>query len=794
MKLSQRIDWILLPIITLFFSLAAWLALEAAEDLAGDYLQRRLDIELHGFNNDLLHRQHLLQSNLDQILNSQELIDFVNRNHSVVQNLALQDLIERARVKASTVLPSLHAIQILDAQGKLLVSASGTDPFVEQEAEHIPADMQWWVNKSTITPSQSRPFIKRGEGNSLLLGAIQPFSHQLLMLDDLRKVEPERLLYATITLEIYEERELIGRLRNELGMDYQLLIEPVGEQGVAINRLQANNTGSERQIQAVSQTDLYTATLSLPWSAISQAVLELYPVAAFITVILTLLSYLFIRILIDYQVIKPVLKLTNKVEIARKLRSDRLEALPSNDEIAILNNAYVELISDVHRLASYDSLTGLANRRSFLFSLEQCLAQCTEKNHQLALLYIDLDNFKQVNDTHGHDMGDKVLCEFSLCIQSLVRKTDSIYQLRNKQVARLAGDEFAIILNDIPHIGAVRNIACRLLQIFEDGFEVNGITHDVNASIGIAMAPSDGLDSTTLIHNADAAMYCSKQEGKGKFTFFSQSIARQLEERMSIENALRQSIQSEGSFYLVFMPVFETVSRKIVGAEVLLRCDHPLLNEVGPEKFIPVAESSGLIKQIDLWVINSALKSLSELQAEYGDGIRIYINFSALELHNDVFPESVKQLIDCYQIEPNLIEMEVTETSLIDNDQQSIDVLRRLKAIGVTVALDDFGTGYTAFNQLNSYPVDTLKIDRSFISLLNRSNLEKRPMADIIVELARIFELQTVAEGVETLEQLELVTEFGCHYAQGYYLSKPVPLTTFKTLLTSSRQRLQLNA
>ena len=199
------------------------------------------------------------------------------------------------------------------------------------------------------------------------------------------------------------------------------------------------------------------------------------------------------------------------------------------------------------------------------------------------------------------------LYEFGLRIQSLVRSTDTVHQLQGQQVARLAGDEFAIVLNDIPGAAEVRRIAHRILGIFDDGFKVNGTRYDVNVSIGIAIAPINGRDSATLIHNADAAMYCSKQEGKGKYTFFSQSIARQLEERMHIELALRQSLEHDGNFYLVFMPVYETRTQQIVGAEVLLRCEHPLLAEVGPGKFIPVAESSGLIKQIDLWVINQAL-------------------------------------------------------------------------------------------------------------------------------------------------------------------------------------------
>jgi len=439
---------------------------------------------------------------------------------------------------------------------------------------------------------------------------------------------------------------------------------------------------------------------------------------------------------------------------------------------------------DIRKMAYYDTLTGLPNRWSFKTNLERLLSRAEKDKQRVGLLYIDLDNFKQVNDQYGHEAGDRLLLEFSERLWEEIRPTDQLLKPQTESLARLAGDEFVVLLPNIKAPLDASVVATRILNIFDGGFEVDDVTHMIYASIGIAVYPDDACDPPTLLHHADAAMYDAKHNGRNCFKFFTQNIADALRQRQQIENGLRQAL-NEAHFSLVYMPIFDCKDNSIVAVEVLLRCQSPELEGVGPDDFIPVAEATGLIKEIDLWVIENAFQALVILQKEHDFKGQICINISGVELHNEVFPAQVKHLLKQYSIAPEYVELEVTETAFVADDVSGLETLKALDELGVSLALDDFGTGYTAFSQLIHYPADCLKIDRSFVNDLFSEREARNKMVMIIQNLAKLYDLRVIAEGVETEAQMAYLRENGCDWAQGYYLSRPLPWDNLLKLLSA---------
>lgn len=430
---------------------------------------------------------------------------------------------------------------------------------------------------------------------------------------------------------------------------------------------------------------------------------------------------------------------------------------------------------DLEKDLMEDYLTGLLNRRSFSLWLNKEIPSARRTQRILALLYIDLDDFKRINDNYGHDTGDNVLKEVSSRMQLTTRSSDMLFTIGGSfSVARLAGDEFCLVISDIGSISDIKIVIQRLLDALSKPFCCSNITLNVNASIGVAILGKDGSTTEELMKSADSAMYQAKKDGKKRYQFFNEKIAAQISEYASIEKGLQLAL-AKNEFYLVCMPIFFGDSLKIAGVEVLIRCNSDSLADFGPDKFIPVAEKSGLIYDIDLWVIKTTLQHLIELRQKVNiDNLFFCINISAKELLCTDIAEQIDNLLKTYEVPPEQIELEITETSLIDDIEKSVATLNKLKKIGVRLSLDDFGTGYTAFGQLSSYPIDTLKIDRSFVNDIESQEEKKKSMVDIILSLAELYDVTIIAEGVESKYQLDYLKKLNCQFIQGYYLSKPI--------------------
>jgi diguanylate cyclase (GGDEF)-like protein/PAS domain S-box-containing protein len=426
-------------------------------------------------------------------------------------------------------------------------------------------------------------------------------------------------------------------------------------------------------------------------------------------------------------------------------------------------------------MAYYDDLTKLPNRIFFMNKLKQQLKTEALKNSNGAVFFIDLDNFKNINDTMGHDYGDKLLVFLAKQMEILIDEKDTI--------CRLGGDEF-ILLHQCHEDDEVESYAKALLALFDKPFEIDNKQMYITASIGVALYPKDGNDTSTILKNADSAMYKAKELGKNQFARFDEEMYLKLERKTCIDRILRNSIENN-ELSIHYQPQYDAKTNEIFGFEALLRLNSKELGFVSPVEFIPIAEETGYIVQMDKWVLNEACRqSVKWLNSRYKFN-SISINVSTVDMHQIDFLETVKGIFENTGINPNIVELEITETVLMESLETNIKILKELMDMGVRVALDDFGTGYSSLNYLMKIPISTLKIDKSFIDNIT-SNVQNKSIIENIIQMAHSMELKVVAEGVETEQQLSILKEKKCDYIQGYYYSKPLSVTDTEKLLSKN--------
>lgn len=428
--------------------------------------------------------------------------------------------------------------------------------------------------------------------------------------------------------------------------------------------------------------------------------------------------------------------------------------------------------------AYYDTLTTLPNRRLFIEQLESSIATAKRHKEKLSLLFIDLDNFKQVNDTFGHQAGDELLCEAAKRIKECVRLSDVIgagtTMQRNNNVARLAGDEFTVLLCEIDAVASAAIVCQRIIDAFCKPFTLNGFHTYVSVSIGVACYPDDSRSGDILLQRADTAMYHAKVSGRNNYQLFSADMHNHLVGRLQMEADLRDALENGEQFLLFYQPQIEFISDKIIGFEALLRWQHPTKGLLGPDTFIHTAESCGLIIDIGQWVLTEACKQAKKWQYSNGSLYRMGVNLSAHEFNHKSLPIQVKRALDETGLPAHLLELEITETAIMNDVSETIPLLFELKKLGVKLAIDDFGTGYSSLNYLKNFPIDTLKIDKSFVDEIVTSKKDAA-IAQTIIQLADNLGLVTIAEGVENTEQRQLLADMGCTEFQGYLYSKPFP-------------------
>ena len=424
-------------------------------------------------------------------------------------------------------------------------------------------------------------------------------------------------------------------------------------------------------------------------------------------------------------------------------------------------------------LAHHDELTGLPNRVLFMSKLQQAIGLAGRTGHSVAVLFLDLDRFKNVNDSLGHATGDALLkLVGALCAKEL-RDGDT--------VARTGGDEFIICLNHVATAEQAGGAARRILSGIAQGFDVGAHRLHVNASIGVTLYPADGADAETLVRNADTAMYYAKDNGRGSFHFFREQMTERVKRRLALEIGLRGAVERR-ELLLHFQPIVALESGRLVGAEALVRWIHPERGLVSPAEFIPVAEDMGLIGAIGEWVLEEACARAAKWATAGGHRPFISVNLSARQFHEGNLLAVVQKALARSGLAAAQLELEITESILMQQTDRTLQVLDELEALGVKLAIDDFGTGYSSLGYLKRFPVSTLKIDRSFLRDVARDE-DDRAIVSAVMAMARSLNLTVTAEGVERTEQVAFLRELGCHQAQGYLYSRPVPAAEFERLL-----------
>ncbi|MFS2026808.1 putative bifunctional diguanylate cyclase/phosphodiesterase [Massilia sp. CT11-137] len=438
----------------------------------------------------------------------------------------------------------------------------------------------------------------------------------------------------------------------------------------------------------------------------------------------------------------------------------------------------------IRRLAYCDSLTGIPNRQAFLEMLERELQRSKIGNKKFAVLFMDLDAFKRINDTLGHDVGDQLLKQVSDRLRETIRPNDLLSRgdlvpradtpnSTGTNLARLGGDEFTILIPDLERVEHALNVAHRVKDAMRRPFAIEGNEIFVTASIGISLFPEDGDDCTSLLKYADTAMYHAKNCGKNNAKLYSSSLTMQIMSHVKLEVGLRRALQND-ELYLLYQPQLDVRSNEIVGVEALVRWRHAERGVVSPNEFIPLAEETGLIVPIGEWVLRTACSQARHWQKLGRRPVRIAVNLSAKQFKDENLSQIVLSALHDTGLDPRLLELELTEGTLMDDAKATLATLEQLRGIGVYLSIDDFGTGYSSMNYLKRFDVRALKIDRSFISGLPQDS-ENAAITRAIIAMAHGLKMIVVAEGVETGEQLVLLEEYGCDLVQGFYLGRPAP-------------------
>ena len=518
-----------------------------------------------------------------------------------------------------------------------------------------------------------------------------------------------------------------------------------------------------------------------------------------------IITSIIVTLVITRRLVGPVRQLTSAAKLVGEGNLDVQVPINASDELAALTRAFNEMTvrlaasqaevkqyqhrleenqhtleekvvqrtreletatAKAYKLAQHDTLTGLPNRALLNIRLKQILADAQRMKQQVAVLFIDFDFFKRINDTFGHDIGDQLLIGIAQRLNKAVRESDT--------VARFGGDEFLVVL---PSLEAGRtthevlNLLTRLQQVLAQPFAAGDQEIVLTASVGVSIFPDDGLDAFTLIKLADTAMYAAKEEGRNTCRFFTAEMNARVHARLKLENEMRQGL-ARGEFYLVYQPQIDISTGWPVGVEALVRWRHPERGSINPTEFIPIAEESGIIHSLGMWVLHTACSQLREWLAQ-DLSIRLSVNLSAQQIEKDNWLNLVEQALHESGLPPRYLDLEITESVIISNPDKAVATLMQLKKMGVTITVDDFGTGYSSLNYLARLPLHSVKIDQRFVRGLDHDHNDEA-IVHAIIALSHSLGLRVIAEGVETPLQFKFLQERGCEEAQGYYVSQPL--------------------
>ncbi|HZF70348.1 putative bifunctional diguanylate cyclase/phosphodiesterase [Sulfuricurvum sp.] len=441
-------------------------------------------------------------------------------------------------------------------------------------------------------------------------------------------------------------------------------------------------------------------------------------------------------------------------------------------------NQILGLNQELSFTSMHDSLTGLPNRYNLYSQLKLMVANANRYERKFAVLFLDLDHFKNINDTLGHNVGDALLKSVSHKLKSMIRENDI--------VARIGGDEFIIVLNDFNDSGSLEQVIVKILDAFRQEWIIKNHFLRLSTSIGVSVYPDDSKEINELMKFADIAMYKAKSEGRDQFSFFTSTLNAQVHEDVQIANDMHRALE-EREFVLYYQPKIHIPSGKIIGAEALIRWNHHLKGMIYPGSFITIAENTGFILKLGTWIIDETVAMLSRMQnAGYND-VHVSCNVSTRQFQNLHLFSDIENAIQTNQIDPSQLAIEITESVMMEYLDVTLEVLKKMKGLGIHICMDDFGTGYSSLSYLRQFPINSLKIDKSFVDDISENENNDHILLNTIIAMGQTLNLNVIAEGVEEKYQMEYLKERGCGYYQGYYFSKPVPEEVFFALLEKNR-------
>ena len=693
--------------------------------------------------------------------------------------------------------PLIDSVSITDAQGYVLTafphnSQYRKGDFMGYTGYFQKAVQQQWTYISDVLLS---------DNNEPILAICIP------LIDERGKLER----VVSLTLNLNENRFLRTLFQNvELGAggyvyildrNGRILSHPdksyIGSEVVdkeAGEALIKDKRGGSAQVTTPQGREMYASysyASELGWGIVAQVSVEetmmafyafrksLYILSVLMFIPLSVLTFLYAR-----QIIRPLRNLYVAVDQVAKGDYEQYLDVSDKTEIGRISHRFNEMIRFIREAkdkiqyqALHDPLTGLPNRVFLQERLMRKIEEARENDQQVAVMFLDLDRFKSINDTLGHSVGDRCLKEVATRIESCLRKGDLL--------ARVGGDEFVALLPGFTSFDEVRHIPRQILSVFEAPFVIDGLELYMTTSIGIALFPDDGADLESLIKNADLAMYRAKEHGRNNYQMHTAAMNSAAAERMTIETSLRKALE-RGEFQLYYQPKVDLQTHRVVGMEALIRWIHPEWGMVSPAKFIPVAEDTGLIVPIGEWVMRTACAQNKRWQNEGWPPLRVSVNLSPLQFQRPHLAEQVADVLAETGLDAEWLEIEITESLLMQNTEAIIATLEELKELGVHLSIDDFGTGYSSLSYLERFPIDSLKIDQSFVRPIQDEDSDAL-IAKAIISLGHSLNLEVIAEGVETVGQLEFLRAQNCDTVQGYLFSKPIPPEEFLEVLRRSR-------
>ena len=770
MQLENRVSLILTPLLAIVIALLAIFSWGLLYNQVRHNLLQTARLELESSLADVERTQTGIEVSLVSSLNTLKLFDHYGNNDADFNEYAINAAFGDLAYEASLVSPGFQTLAILDDQFQTL-SVINTQEF------------------STFDPGQAHLDDVRVQAIDQLYNYMKANLHtegilayernQGLELIVLKLISGNSSFGDSVTWNNKHYLLAMQARPEELN---QLLLKP--EYSFSVYGAREFAAGSiPAEIRTTSQDEMDTVTLNTslfqvkntlgPTNA-TNAMQALRNGLLLASLVAMAVLIVVIRRAVGKQILQPIRDLHHLIGSSVKQGAVLVSRRDEKNEIDALSNQYLQLMDQVQVLASTDDLTKLPNRKQFVGRLEQHISRHPRKT--TALLYLDLDRFKQVNDNYGHAAGDQVLKDFAACLKSTLVAAIGEHELEQTCVSRLAGDEFVVFLTE----NFKRDRAIHFANAVIEGFKPSNVKLQMAVSIGISYFPDQAIDVEQLIGCADEAMFEAKSTGHNRHAIFNFEIRERNRLNRSIESALETSI-TEQLFYLVYQPIFSVDGSQLLGAEALLRSRHPVLAQIATQTYINLAEANGSIVEIDAMVLNMAKEAMTWLRQSQQDCF-LAINFSAAELTTETFSERITEALSESGLRPDLLELEVTETKLVKFGKRAMQTLEALNKLGVKVSLDDFGTGYNSFVQLNRSAISKLKIDRQFVNAINRDDQDSN-IVDVIMGIASLYDMKVVAEGVETQEQLDYLIALGCHQFQGFLMARPMVWGEFQTYL-----------